>query len=89
MDSGERVQLVGFGSFSVNARAARMARNPQTGQAMRIPAKNVVKFTPGSYLENAANHEYPRKRAAPARIKRKNEDKPKRKRKSVRLGDLL
>ena len=50
--SGENVSLVGFGSFSVNERAARTGRNPQTGKAIKIPAKKVVKFSPGKALKD-------------------------------------
>ena len=41
---GERVQIAGFGSFSVKERQARMGRNPRTGEAVEIPARKVVKF---------------------------------------------
>ena len=47
---GDRVALVGFGSFSVSKRDARVGRNPQTGKEIDIPAKNVVKFKAGSDL---------------------------------------
>ena len=47
---GEKVQLVGFGSFQVVERAARKGRNPQTGDEINIPAKNVVKFKAGKGL---------------------------------------
>lgn len=53
MKKGDKVQLVGFGTFSVAKRAARTARNPQTGKDMKIPAKNVVKFKVGSKLADA------------------------------------
>lgn len=46
----ERVALVGFGSFSLSKRSARTGRNPQTGQEIQIPEKNVVKFKPGTEL---------------------------------------
>lgn len=46
----DRVALVGFGSFSVNERAARTGRNPKTGAAIQIPAKKVVKFKAGADL---------------------------------------
>ena len=49
---GERVALVGFGSFSVAKRAARKGRNPQTGKEIKIAAKKVVKFKPGNDLSN-------------------------------------
>jgi len=48
--AGDRVALVGFGSFSVSKRAARIGRNPQTGQELKIAAKKVVKFKPGADL---------------------------------------
>lgn len=51
--AGDRVALVGFGSFSVATRAARTGRNPQTGQELKIAAKNVVKFKAGSELSDA------------------------------------
>jgi DNA-binding protein HU-beta len=51
LKSGQRVALVGFGSFSVVKRSARTGRNPQTGKAIKISAKNVVKFAPGAELK--------------------------------------
>ena len=50
LKAGDRVALVGFGSFSVAKRSARTGRNPQTGKEIEIPAKAVVKFKPGSEL---------------------------------------
>jgi len=47
---GERVALVGFGSFAVSKRAARKGRNPQNGKEIRIAAKKVVKFKAGAEL---------------------------------------
>ncbi len=52
---GDKVTLIGFGTFSITKRAAREGRNPQTGQAMQIPAKNVIKFKAGKKLVDAAN----------------------------------
>ena len=52
LKKGDRVALVGFGSFSVAKRAARTGRNPKTGQEMQIPAKKVVKFKPGADLSD-------------------------------------
>ncbi len=49
----DRVALVGFGSFSLSKREARTGRNPQTGKAIEIPAKNVVKFKAGAELVSA------------------------------------
>ncbi|MDG1659770.1 HU family DNA-binding protein [uncultured Winogradskyella sp.] len=55
LQKGNRVSLVGFGSWSVTRRAARDGRNPQTGQTIKIKAKNVVKFKAGSDLSDAVN----------------------------------
>ena len=52
LKKGDRVALVGFGSFSVAKRAARKGRNPQTGKEIKIAAKNVVKFKAGSDLSS-------------------------------------
>jgi DNA-binding protein HU-beta len=52
LKGGDRVALVGFGSFSVASRSARTGRNPQTGKEINIPAKAVVKFKPGSELSD-------------------------------------
>ena len=53
LKKGTRVSLVGFGSWSVSKRAAREGRNPQTGKAIKIPAKKVVKFKAGAELNGA------------------------------------
>jgi len=53
--AGDKVTLIGFGTFSVAERAAREGRNPQTGKKIKIPAKKVVKFKAGSKLDDAAN----------------------------------
>jgi DNA-binding protein HU-beta len=50
LTAGDRVALVGFGSFSVSTRAARIGRNPQTGKELKIAAKKVVKFKAGADL---------------------------------------
>ena len=50
ISKGDRVALVGFGSFSVSKRAARKGRNPQNGKEIKIPAKKVVKFRAGAEL---------------------------------------
>ncbi len=50
LKKGDRVALVGFGSFSVSTRSARKGRNPQTGKEINIPAKKVVKFKAGADL---------------------------------------
>lgn len=47
---GENIQLIGFGTFSVDERAAREGRNPATGETMQIPAKKVAKWKPSKGL---------------------------------------
>jgi len=55
LKKGERVTLVGFGTFAVSARKARAGRNPQTGAVIKIAARKVAKFTPGIELKKAVN----------------------------------
>ncbi len=55
LKDGTKVSLTGFGTFTLNNRKARMGRNPQTGAAIKIPAKNVVKFKPGKDLNSTVN----------------------------------
>jgi DNA-binding protein HU-beta len=50
LKKGDKVTLVGFGTFSVTKRAARQGRNPQTGKAITIKARKVARFKPGSKL---------------------------------------
>ncbi len=50
---GDKVTLVGFGTFSVSNRAARQGRNPQTGATIQIAARNVARFKPGSKLADS------------------------------------
>ena len=50
LTKGERIALVGFGSFTVASRSARIGRNPQTGKEIKIPAKKVVRFKAGADL---------------------------------------
>lgn len=52
---GEKVQLVGFGTFEVSERAARTGRNPQTGAEMAIPACKAPKFKAGKALKDLVN----------------------------------
>jgi DNA-binding protein HU-beta len=53
LKSGDKITLVGFGTFSVSTRAARIGRNPQTGKELKIAATKVVKFKAGSDLAGA------------------------------------
>jgi DNA-binding protein HU-beta len=55
LKKGERVTLVGFGTFAVSQRKARNGRNPQTGSLIKIAARKVAKFTPGIDLKKAVN----------------------------------
>jgi DNA-binding protein HU-beta len=55
LKKGDRVALVGFGSFGVSKREARTGRNPQTGKEIKIPAKKVVKFKAGTDLNRKVN----------------------------------
>ncbi len=52
---GGTVQLIGFGSFSTGARAARVGRNPATGKEIQIAAAKTVKFTAGKAFKDAVN----------------------------------
>jgi DNA-binding protein HU-beta len=55
LKKGDRVTLVGFGTFSVLQRKARNGRNPQTGGVLKIAARRVAKFTPGVELKKHVN----------------------------------
>ena len=55
LKDGDKATLVGFGTFSISARAARTGRNPKTGEPVAIKAKNVVKFKPGKELTENVN----------------------------------
>lgn len=55
LKKGEKVSLVGFGSFSTSHRTERKGRNPQTGAEITIEAKKIVKFKPGTELAGSVN----------------------------------
>ncbi len=55
LKDGDKVSLVGFGTFTCTHRPARTGRNPQTGASIQIAAKNVVKFKPGKELAESVN----------------------------------
>ena len=55
LKKGEKIQLVGFGTFEVSKRAARTGRNPQTGAEMKIPASKAPKFKAGKALNDSIN----------------------------------
>lgn len=55
LKKGDKLSLVGFGTFSTTKRAAREGRNPQSGKSMKIAAKTVAKFKPGKTLADLVN----------------------------------
>ena len=55
LKNGDKIQLVGFGTFEVSERAAREGRNPQTGETMEIKASKTPKFKAGKALKDAVN----------------------------------
>ncbi len=55
LKKGEKIQLVGFGTFEVSHRAARTGRNPQTKEEIKIPASNAPKFKAGKALKDIVN----------------------------------
>ena len=55
LKKGEKIQLVGFGTFEVSERAERVGRNPQTGDEMKIPASKAPKFKAGKALKDMMN----------------------------------
>ena len=55
LQKGDKVALVGWGTWSVSKRAPRSGRNPQTGKEIQIAAKNVVKFKAGAGLSDSVN----------------------------------
>ncbi len=55
LSNGDKVPLVGFGTFAVSKRAARQGHNPRTGATVEIPARNAVTFKAGSALKDAVN----------------------------------
>ena len=55
LKDGDKVTLIGFGTFSVSRRDARTGRNPQTCETIKIAAKNVMKFKPGKEISDAVN----------------------------------
>lgn len=65
LTKGGEVAIIGFGTFKVAKRAARMAKNPQTGAPVKVAARKVPKFTPGKGLKDSVNGS--RKKAVPAK----------------------
>lgn len=72
LKKGEKLSLVGFGTFSTTKRAAREGRNPSNGKAMKIAAKTVAKFKPGKTLADLVNGvKAAPKKAAPKAVAKK------------------
>ncbi len=55
LQKGDKIQLVGFGTFEVSERAARTGKNPQTGKEIKIPASKAPKFKAGKALKDLVN----------------------------------
>ena len=55
LKAGDSVALIGFGTFSVKSRSARVGRNPRTGEAIQIKASNIPAFKAGKALKDAVN----------------------------------
>ena len=58
LSSGERIEIRGFGSFSLHFRPARSGRNPKSGEPVLLPAKYVPHFKPGKELRERVNNRY-------------------------------
>lgn len=56
LQSGEKVELRGFGSFKIRVRGPRKGRNPKTGAAVKVPGKKIPYFKPGKELRDLINH---------------------------------
>ena len=70
LKSGDKVALTPFGQFRIRDRAARIARNPQTGEPVNVPAKRVLKFTAGRTLKEAVGA--PKRGAAKKSVAKKS-----------------
>ncbi len=58
LSNGERIEIRGFGSFSLHFRPARSGRNPKSGEPVALPAKYVPHFKPGKELREKVNNKY-------------------------------
>ncbi len=58
LKKGDKVQLIGFGTFETAKRAARTGRNPQSGKEIKIPASRSAKFKAGKALKDAVNNNF-------------------------------
>ena len=64
LESGDEVRVHGFGSFRTAQRAARLGRNPRTGESVKVPARRVVRFAPSTTLTSALKGGRTAKRSA-------------------------
>lgn len=64
LSSGERIEIRGFGSFSLHYRPPRLGRNPKTGEAVALPGKHVPHFKPGKELRERVSDVMPREEQA-------------------------
>lgn len=62
LSSGARIEIRGFGSFSLHHRPPRIGRNPKTGEAVALPGKHVPHFKPGKEMRERVNDSYPQAR---------------------------
>jgi integration host factor subunit beta len=62
LENGERIEIRGFGSFSLHYRPPRKGRNPKTGEPVDLPEKFVPHFKPGKELRDRVNQGYPHRR---------------------------
>jgi len=60
MERSQRIEIRGFGSFSVHSRAPRVGRNPRNGESVDVPEKRILHFKPGKALREAVDHRTPR-----------------------------
>lgn len=92
LKNGDKLTLVGFGTFRTAHRAARIGRNPQTGQEIKIAARTCAKFTPGKTLKQSINIE-PAEAAPKAQVRAKVELggflKDRKREVGTRLGPLV
>lgn len=68
LSNGERIEIRGFGSFSLHHRPARVGRNPKTGEAVALPAKHVPHFKPGKELRERVDEGMHKEMAARGEI---------------------
>ena len=65
--AGHHIEIRGFGSFSVSHRAARIGRNPRSGESVAVPAKRTIRFKPGKALREAVDEPTAPAKASPGK----------------------